>query len=94
MIVGGVAPGPGDGVARALTATPAGVESAAMKLWLTPVPSRLARPIEYNGAPFVHQTYALSTATLSGLPAKMKNWLTPVPSRLARAMVAELTFAQ
>ena len=71
MVGGGGPPAPG--ATRPLIANPDGAESVWMKVWLTPMPSRFARPIEYNGEPFVHQTFALSTTIHSGLPAVMKN---------------------
>lgn len=93
MIVGGGGP-PAPGATRPLIASPDGAESVLMKVWLTPVPSRFARPIEYNGESFVHQTFALSTAIHCGLPAVMKNWFAPVPLRLARPILPEPAFTQ
>src|SRR5262249_26151428 len=83
-----------EGATRPLIANPDGAESVSMKVWLTPMPSRFARPIEYNGEPFVHQTFALSTAIHSGLPAGMENWVAPVPVRVARPILPALAGAR
>jgi hypothetical protein len=57
------------------------------KRWLTAVPSRLARPIEWSSS-LSQYTWAPSTATAVGVEAPaMKFWLMPVPSLLARPIV-------
>ena len=76
------------------TATPTGPVAPVMKLWLTPEPSRFARPIVPR-AVVGPVDVAPSTATpLGTLAPVMKLWLTPVPSRFARPIVLVASLVQ
>ena len=69
------------------TASPVGLLAPVMKLWLTPLPSRFARPIVLV-AWLVQYTWAASTA-IAYVPAPpvTKLWLTPLPSMFANPIV-------